>query len=136
MNSDLRQGFYLDNLLVEPNQKRVIGPAGAAYLSINSMEILLCLAENAGRPVSSRLLIKRLQSAGDATRDDLEDAIAELRTALDDPEEESIYLEALPDQAFRMQVKPTFPASGLDSPPRPRPVGGPGRRAIPVFSRT
>lgn len=128
MNSDLRQGFYLDNLLVEPNQRRVIGPAGAASLSENSMECLLCLAENAGRPVSSRLLLKRLRGDGGATQEDLDKAIIELREALDDPEEESIYLETLPQSVFRMQVQPTLPASGPDG----RPATADGMGSGPV----
>jgi hypothetical protein len=43
LNSDLLQGFYLKDLLVEPVKGQISGRAGSAHLPPKAMEVLLCL---------------------------------------------------------------------------------------------
>lgn len=108
MKSELRQGFYLNDLLVQPDEKRVTGPASDTPLSQISMEALLCLAENAGNPVPADLLITRLWGAGLGTPEMLENTIREIRGVLQDPEETSGFLKNSAEQGYQLMVHPVL----------------------------
>jgi DNA-binding response OmpR family regulator len=56
--SDLRNGFYLGDLLVEPTKGQISGQTGSVNLPPKSMEVLLFLAERSGELLTQDELIE------------------------------------------------------------------------------
>jgi hypothetical protein len=56
--SDLRNGFYLRDLLVEPMKGQISGQKGSVNLPPKPMEVLLCLAEGQGKLLTQYELIE------------------------------------------------------------------------------
>ena len=104
MNSDLLQGFYLDDLLVEPLKGQVTGRAGSRHLPPKAMEVLLCLARSPGDLVTRRELLDAVWGSGRGTQEALGHAVSELRQALDDPR----FIQTLPKRGYRLVHAPVF----------------------------
>ena len=58
MISDLRNGFYLGDLLVEPTKGQISGQTGSVNLPAKSMEVLLCPAERSSELLTQDELIE------------------------------------------------------------------------------
>ena len=84
MNSDLLQGFYLRDLLVEPVKGQVIGRDGAEHLHPKAMEVLLVLASNPGTLVTRDAIIEEVWGAHHGSQEALSHAVGEIRHALHD----------------------------------------------------
>ena len=110
MNSDLRYGFYLGDRLVEPLNGQVSGPSGSTTLSPQAMQILLCLAENAGQATTASELIGRGWTTGEGSPEALETAINEIQRALDDQPDKPQFLQVQPDGACRLLISPCSPS--------------------------
>ena len=105
MNSDLLQGFYLGDLLVDPVKGYVIGQAGSVHLPSKAMEVLLVLASNTGTLVTREALIDEVWGTGHGSQEALSHAVGEVRHALDDHADEPEYIQTLPKRGYRLIVE-------------------------------
>jgi hypothetical protein len=64
LNSDLLQGFYLDDLLIEPLKGQVTDRAGSRHLPPKAVEVLLCLAATPGELVAREELLDKVWGQG------------------------------------------------------------------------
>jgi tetratricopeptide (TPR) repeat protein/TolB-like protein/DNA-binding winged helix-turn-helix (wHTH) protein len=121
LNSDLRQGFYLKDLLVEPAKGNVTGAIRSMHLPPKAMEVLVCLAECAGQLVTRDELIERVWGADCGSQEALNRAIREIRNTLDDQAENPSYVQTVLKDGYRLLVQPVFPSdrSATRSTPAP-----------------
>ncbi|MFC1696076.1 winged helix-turn-helix domain-containing tetratricopeptide repeat protein [Pseudomonadota bacterium] len=110
MNSDLRQGFYLKDLLVEPAKGNVTGKIRSMHLPPKAMEALVCLAECAGQLVTRDELIERVWGSDHGSQEALNRAIREIRNTLDDQAENPRYVQTVLKEGYRLLVQPVFPS--------------------------
>ena len=115
MNSDLLQGFYLRDLLVEPVTGQVIGRDGAEHLHSKAMEVLLVLASNPGTLVTRDAIIEEVWGAGQGSQEALSHAIGEIRHALHDHADHPEFIQTLPKRGYRLIIETRTTASYTDS---------------------
>ena len=115
MNSDLLQGFYLGDILVEPLKGQVSGPAGAQHLPPKAIEVLLCLASDPGELVTRNKLLKAVWGAGKGSQEALGHAVSEIRHALADHAANPMFIQTLPKRGYRLIIKPELAADHSDS---------------------
>ena len=110
MNSDLLQGFYLGDVLVEPLKGRVSGRDGERHLPPKAVEVLLCLASDPGELVTRNKLLKAVWGSGKGSQEALGHAISEIRHALDDQADNPAFIQTLPKRGYRLIIKPELAA--------------------------
>ena len=115
MNSDLLQGFYLGDVLVEPLKGEVSGPAGAQHLPPKAIEVLLCLASDPGELVTRNKLLKAVWGSGKGSQEALGHAVSEIRHALDDQADNPTFIQTLPKRGYRLILKPELAADHAGS---------------------
>ena len=78
--------FRLDDWRVQPQFHQLVGPSGTISVEPRSMEVLVCLAEQAGEVVTREELLQAVWGESFVTEEVLTHAIYDLRRALsDDP---------------------------------------------------
>jgi TolB-like protein/DNA-binding winged helix-turn-helix (wHTH) protein/Flp pilus assembly protein TadD len=110
LNSDLLQGFYLGDLLIEPLKGQVTSSTGARHLPPKAVEVLLCLANAPGDLVTREDLLNAVWGTGHGSREALGHAISEIRHALNDHPDDPHFIQTLPKRGYRLAVQPV-PAS-------------------------
>lgn len=118
MNSDLWQGFYLGDLLIEPLNGQVTGRAGTRHLPPKAIEVLLELAASPGELVTRDTLLNKVWGHGLGSQEALGHAISEIRHAFDDQVDNPHYIQTLPKRGYRLLLEPASPAAGA-APPAP-----------------
>ncbi len=111
MKSDLLQGFYLGDLLVEPLKGLVTGRAGSQHLPPKAVEVLLCLAATPGELVTREFLLDEVWGKDHGSQIALSRAISEIRHALDDHPDDPHYVQTMPKRGYRLVVEPEASAS-------------------------
>ena len=106
MNSDLLQGFYLGNLLIEPLKGQVTDRAGSRHLPPKAVEVLLCLAKEPGDLVTRKDLLSAVWGSDHGSQEALSHAVSEIRHALDDHPDTPHYIQTLPRRGYRLAVHP------------------------------
>jgi tetratricopeptide (TPR) repeat protein/DNA-binding winged helix-turn-helix (wHTH) protein len=106
LNSDLLQGFYLDDLLIEPLKGQVTDRAGSRHLPPKAVEVLLCLARKPGDLVSREDLLNAVWGSDHGSQEALSHAISEIRHALDDHPDNPHYIQTLRRRGYRLAVRP------------------------------
>jgi tetratricopeptide (TPR) repeat protein/DNA-binding winged helix-turn-helix (wHTH) protein len=106
VDSDLLQGFYLNNVLVEPLKGQVLREGEAVRLPSNAMEVLLALASRPTRLVTREALIEKVWGAGRGSPEALGRAISEIRHALGDHSDHPRFVQTLPRRGYRLIVEP------------------------------
>ena len=106
MKSELLQGFYLGDLLIEPLRGRVTGRAGSQHLTPKSVEVLLCLALEPGELVTREHLLDEVWGIGHGSQEALSHAIGEIRHVLDDHPDNPAFVQTLPKRGYRLLVEP------------------------------
>ncbi len=104
MNSDLLQGFYLRDLLVDPLKGLVNGQAGSEHLPPKAIEVLLCLASSPGELVTRETLIEEVWGADRGSPEALSHAVSEIRHALHDHADNPKFVQTLPKRGYRLIV--------------------------------
>ncbi len=132
MNSDLLQGFYLGDFVVDPVNGHVTGQAGSVHLPSKGMEVLLVLASNVGTLVTREELLEEVWGAGHGTQEALSHAVTEIRHALDDHADDPRYIQTLPKRGYRLIVE-AEPASVHTSTVTLGPQNGPIVGRIGLF---
>lgn len=106
LNSDLLQGFYLGNLLIEPLKGQVTDRAESRHLPPKAVEVLLCLARKPGDLVTREDLLDCVWGSGHGSQEALSHAVSEIRHALDDHPDSPHYIQTLPRRGYRLAVDP------------------------------
>ncbi len=104
MNSELLQGFYLDDLLVEPLKGQVTGRTGSKHLPPKAVEVLLRLAQHPHQLVTRDTLLDEVWGEGQGSNEALGHAISEIRHALDDHADDPHFIQTLPKRGYRLVV--------------------------------
>jgi Flp pilus assembly protein TadD/TolB-like protein/DNA-binding winged helix-turn-helix (wHTH) protein len=115
VDSELLQGFYLGDLLIEPLQGRVSGQAGSAHLPPKAVEVLLCLAQSPGELVTRETLLECAWGAGKGSQEALGHAVSEIRHALGDHADNPTFIQTLPTRGYRLIITPELAADHSDS---------------------
>ena len=115
MDSDLLQGFYLRDLLVEPVKGQVTGRDGAEHLQSKAMEVLLVLASSPGTLVTRDTIIEEVWGAGLGSHEALNHAVGEIRHALHDHADQPEFIQTLPKRGYRLIIETRPTASHTDS---------------------
>ena len=106
MTTEILQGFYLGDLLVEPLNGTVTGRAGSVHLPPKAVEVLLCLASNPGEVISRDTLLTTAWNRGTGSQEALSHAVSEIRHALDDHSHDPVFIQTLPRRGYRLLVTP------------------------------
>ena len=106
LNSDLLQGFYLGNLLIEPLKGQITDRAGSRHLPPKAVEVLLCLARKPSDLVTREDLLDAVWGSDHGSQEALSHAISEIRHALDDHPDNPHYIQTLPRRGYRLLVEP------------------------------
>ena len=110
LDSDLLQGFYLGDVLIEPLKGEVSGPAGAQHIPPKAVEVLLCLASNPGNLVTRNKLLKAVWGSGKGSHEALGHAVSEIRHALGDHLDNPTFIQTLPKRGYRLIITPELAA--------------------------
>ena len=106
VDSELLQGFFLGDRLIEPLQGRVSGKDGHTHIPPKAVEVLLCLAQSPGNLVTRETLLKKVWGKGKGSPEALSHSISEIRRALDDHHENPVYIQTLPRRGYRLIISP------------------------------
>jgi len=118
MPSRLTHGFRVGDWFVEPLNDSIRHADGREqHLQPKVMDVLVCLAEHAGEPVSRDELISTVWGDRIVTDEPLTRTIAELRRALCDDRSHPCYIETIPKRGYRLvsDVRETSDASDKSS---------------------
>jgi TolB-like protein/tetratricopeptide (TPR) repeat protein/DNA-binding winged helix-turn-helix (wHTH) protein len=115
VNADLLQGFYLDDILVEPTTGQVKSPAGSKHLPPKAAEVLLSLASRPGELVTRETLLEEVWGAGRGTAEALSHAVSDIRQALGDHRDNPHFVQTLPRRGYRLLVTPAIAAENTSS---------------------
>ena len=100
---DLRQGFRIDDIVVEPLNNALTLPGGATTsLEPKVMEVLVCLAEQGNQTVSRTEILDSVWNGQVASDELLTRAISEIRRALSDDPREPVYIRTVPKRGYRL----------------------------------
>ena len=111
--------FHLGDWLVEPRLNGVSRDSTTVHLQPKIMQVLVCLAQHAGEPVSKDELLESVWPDTFVTDDVLTRAISELRRVFEDDAHEPRIIQTIPKRGYRL-VSPVEPLNGAES---FRPVG-------------
>jgi tetratricopeptide (TPR) repeat protein/DNA-binding winged helix-turn-helix (wHTH) protein len=106
VQDQLLQGFYLDDLLVEPLTGSVCGPGVSGHLPSKAVEVLQCLANNAGALVSRDILLREVWGEGSGSQEALSHAVSEIRHTLGDHHDHPHFIQTVPTRGYRLLIKP------------------------------
>jgi len=107
---DELRSFRVGDWLVEPNLNRLSRGDETVRLDLKSMDLLRCLAENAGEVVSTQELVDRVWQVEVVAVGTLTHAVAELRKALGDDARRPSYIETIPKRGYRLIATVSFDA--------------------------
>ncbi|MCZ6809378.1 MAG: tetratricopeptide repeat protein [Proteobacteria bacterium] len=102
MNNKLLDGFFLQEVLVEPLIGRVSGSGEPAHLPSKSIEVLLCLAKQPRRLVSREELLAKVWGDGNGSPEALSHAVSEIRHALGDQADDPVFIQTVPKRGYRL----------------------------------
>jgi tetratricopeptide (TPR) repeat protein/TolB-like protein/DNA-binding winged helix-turn-helix (wHTH) protein len=115
LNSDLLQGFYLGDLLIEPLKGQVSSRAGSRHLPPKAVEVLLCLANHPGELVTREALLEAVWGSDHGSHEALGHAVSSIRHALDDHPDVPHFIQTLRRRGYRLAVSPVPLAENTDS---------------------
>ena len=115
MDSELRKGFYLRDLLVMPGKGQISGRSGLVHLPPNAIDVLVCLASHPGELVTREMLIETIWGENAGGHEALQHAVTEIRQALDDQSADPRFLEEVANRGYRLVVVPELQAETRSS---------------------
>jgi len=96
--------FRIARWLIEPGLNTVSRNGTTVHLEPKVMEVLVCLAQHAGEPVSKEELLQTVWPNTFVTDDVLKRSISELRRAFEDDVRESRIIQTIPKRGYRLLV--------------------------------
>ena len=127
--SKLKQGFRLGEWEVRPAEGLLVGLQGRRHLQPKCIDVLMCLAEQAGQVVARDDILREIWGTRAVTDEPLTRCIGDLRRELGDTREEPRYVQTIPKRGYRLIAKITplvipkpepSPAAQTDIDRRPR----------------
>ncbi len=106
MNNKLLDGFFLQEVLVEPLIGRVSGSGEPAHLPSKSIEVLLCLAKQPRRLVLREELLSKVWGDGNGSPEALSHAVSEIRHVLGDHADDPVFIQTVPKRGYRLLCEP------------------------------
>ncbi|MDJ0837324.1 MAG: winged helix-turn-helix domain-containing protein [Acidobacteriota bacterium] len=94
----------IGNWRMDPAKNRVVNADASRDIHPAHMRVLLCLAENAGRPVAKADLLERGWQSSQVSEDNLAVAVSHLRKALDDDLDNPALIRAVGDKGFELHI--------------------------------
>jgi len=94
--------FQLGPWLVRPSVNTITNNGTTVRLEPKVMEVLVCLAQHAGEPVSKEAIIKTVWADAFVSDDALTRSVSELRRALEDNAREPLFVETIPKRGYRI----------------------------------
>ena len=130
--------FRIAAWLVQPQLNTVSNNGSTVRLEPKVMEVLVCLAQHAGQPVSKEELLQTVWSNTFVTDDVLKRSISELRRVFEDDVRESRIIQTIPKRGYRLLVA-VEPVNGVQSVPPAQPgqeslKAGRNWRTLALFS--
>ncbi|MGI9286777.1 MAG: winged helix-turn-helix domain-containing protein [Pseudomonadales bacterium] len=110
----LLRGFRLSEWAVEPLTSTFKRNGHTLHVEPKVMDVLLCLARNAGEVVTRDQLLEQVWANLVVTDEVLTRCISELRTALGDTSRERLYIRTVPKRGYSLMM----PVSALDDTPK------------------
>ena len=102
MDSILIHGFRIGEWQVWPEEGRIAGPDGPQHIEPKVMDVLVCLANRAGRVVPRETLLAEVWEGRAVSDEPLSRCIAELRRHLGDSRGQSRYIETIPKRGYKL----------------------------------
>ncbi len=96
--------FRIARWLIEPGLNTVSRNGTTVHLEPKVMEVLVCLAQHAGEPVSKEELFRTVWPNTFVTDDVLKRSISELRRVFEDDVRESRIIQTIPKRGYRLLV--------------------------------
>ena len=94
--------FRLGPWLVQPGLNAAVRNGTTSHLTPRAMEVLVCLAQHAGEPVTKEELLKTVWSDAFVGDDVLKRAIAELRRVFEDDVKEPQFIQTIAKRGYRL----------------------------------
>ncbi len=105
--SKLKQGFRLGEWEVRPAEGLLVGLQGRRHLQPKCIDVLMCLAEQAGQVVTRDDILREIWGTRAVTDEPLTRCIGDLRRELGDTREEPRYVQTIPKRGYRLIAKIT-----------------------------
>jgi Tol biopolymer transport system component/DNA-binding winged helix-turn-helix (wHTH) protein len=123
---DLRNGFRVGEIYqVDPSINCVRGPAGTSHLEPKVMQVLVCLAEDAGRVVAKERLFRTVWADTFVSDDVLTRSISELRRVFDDDARDPRIIQTIPKSGYRLIGGVAFDSAAPEQDADQEPVRAP-----------
>jgi TolB-like protein/DNA-binding winged helix-turn-helix (wHTH) protein len=105
--------FQLGPWLVRPSINTITNNGTTVRLEPKVMELLVCLAQHSGEPVSKEAIVKTVWADAFVSDDALTRSVSELRRALEDNAREPHFVETIPKRGYRilLPAQPVAPQS-------------------------
>jgi TolB-like protein/DNA-binding winged helix-turn-helix (wHTH) protein len=128
--------FHLGDWRVEPRLNAVSRNGTTFRLQPKIMEVLVCLAQHAGEPVSKENLLGSVWPGTFVTDDVLTRAISELRRVFEDDAQDPHVIQTIPKRGYRLVVPVERVPEAQTTPPTEQPDASRriGRKRMAVFS--
>ena len=123
LDGDEGVAFAFGDFTLDPEDERLIGPAGPVRLGGKAYQTLRLLIANPGRLVTRDELFEKVWNGAAVSESSLTSVIKELRRALGDDSREPRYIEGVYGRGYRFVAGVTERAR----PPIPRAAAQPGR---------
>ena len=107
VDNELLDGFYLNDLSVEPTTGLVTGVHGPQHLPSKAMEVLLQLARHPRRLVTREEILQNVWGENRGSPEALNHAVSEIRRVLGDHASTPEFVQTVPTRGFRLLVEPT-----------------------------
>ena len=104
IESSLREGFMLGDILVFPNKSVIVKQNKHHHVSGKAMEVLFVLSCCSGRVVSRKALLEYVWGDKKSTSSKLSPIMTELRHLLDDNKDCPRFIQTLPRKGYRVLV--------------------------------
>lgn len=112
----MQQSFHISDWFVEPQLNTLTGPDRTARLEPKVMQVLLCLAEDAGQVIAKERLIQRVWPDTFVSDDVLTRSISELRRAFGDDAKEPRFIQTIPRGGYRLIAHVSSTGAGIAAP--------------------
>lgn len=114
----LKAEFCVGDWVVEPLRGQIVGGDAREHLEPRIMEVLICLAENAGEVVERDAILRQVWGERAVTDEPLTRCIAELRRALGDTRKNPKYIQTIPKRGYRLVAPVSSPTKKNENGPR------------------
>ena len=115
---ELQAGFSIADCLIEPRQNRIARGGAEVRVEPRVMDVLVCLAQNAGEVVSRETLNRQVWGNVVVTDQAVTNCISELRQHLGDDRASHRVIETISKRGYRLTA-PVRLAQASGSPPQP-----------------